>query len=106
MNPGRLEEQPMPLIVTTLWGETFISASTFCSEDRTPKSPQPGHQSGSTFPLKSAAVIGFGSSTVAIFAPFIGAGPPAPYTRISCTGTDNCVSCVFDANCSLTASTM
>src|SRR6266516_3699276 len=75
MNPGRLEEQPMPLIVTTLWGETFISASTFCSEDRTPKSPQPGHQSGSTFPLKSDAVSGFVSSTVAIFAPYHWRGP-------------------------------
>src|SRR5439155_27151966 len=70
MKPGRLEEQPMPLMVTTLCGAMFISASTFSSEDKTPKSPQPGHQSGSTFPLKSAAVNGCDSSTVAISAPF------------------------------------
>src|SRR5437773_3903781 len=48
----------------------FNSNSTFWSEERTPKSPHPGHQSGSTLPLKSVNVSFPGSNTVAIASPF------------------------------------
>src|SRR5215470_5318445 len=56
MKPGKLEEQPIPLIVTTLWFGICSSTSAFSTAASTPKSPHPGHQSGSTFPLKSAIV--------------------------------------------------
>src|SRR6266478_3804160 len=56
MYPGKLEEHPMPLMVTTLWFGTRNSTSAFCTAASTPKSPHPGHQSGSTLPFKSAMV--------------------------------------------------
>src|SRR5213592_156514 len=73
MNPGRFEEHPIPLMVTTSWGWIWSSTSAFWSEDNTPKSPQPGHQSGSTFPLKSASVslLESGSTTVAMCPPHL-----------------------------------
>src|SRR5260370_5583793 len=54
MYPGKLEEQPIPLMVTTLWFGMCNSTRAFCTAASTPKSPQPGHQSGSTLPFKSA----------------------------------------------------
>src|SRR5439155_17148082 len=73
MNPGRFEEHPIPLMVTTSWGWIWSPTSAFWSEDNTPKSPQPGHQSGSTFPLKSASVslLESGSTTVAMCPPYL-----------------------------------
>src|SRR5919202_669001 len=56
MYPGRLDEQPMPLMVMTSCGCSPSSASACLSACRTPKSPQPGHQSGSAWPLKSLTV--------------------------------------------------
>src|SRR5215469_14567527 len=56
MNPGKLDEHPMPLIVTTLWFAICSSTSAFSTAASTPKSPHPGHQSGSTLPFKSAIV--------------------------------------------------
>src|SRR5947209_19622088 len=56
MYPGKLDEQPMPLIVTTLYVGMRSSTSAFCTAASTPKSPHPGHQSGSTLPFKSAMV--------------------------------------------------
>src|SRR5712671_3219749 len=64
MNPGRLDEQPMPLTVSTWCGCRPSSASAFCSAASTPKSPQPGHQSGLMRPLKSLAVSGTRSVVV------------------------------------------
>src|SRR5229473_759847 len=46
----------MPLMVTTLCVGICSSTKAFCSAASTPKSPQPGHQSGSTFPFSSAIV--------------------------------------------------
>src|SRR5215472_2521616 len=67
MNPGKLDEQPMPLIVTTLWFAICSSTSAFSTAASTPKSPHPGHQSGSTLPLRSDRVTCLGvSSAVAI----------------------------------------
>src|SRR5215467_2566514 len=67
MNPGKLEEHPMPLIVTTLWFAICSSTSAFSTAASTPKSPHPGHQSGSTLPLRSDRVTCLGvSSAVAI----------------------------------------
>src|ERR1700722_17713451 len=62
MNPGKFEEQPMPLMVATSWFGICSSTSAFCTAARTPKSPQPGHQSGSTLPLRSAMVVSFGAA--------------------------------------------
>src|ERR1700746_2009725 len=56
MKPGELDEQPMPLMVTTLWLGICSSTSAFSTAARTPKSPHPGHQSGSTLPFRSAIV--------------------------------------------------
>src|SRR5258708_687475 len=56
MYPGRLEEQPIPLMVRTSCGKRPSSATAVLSALRTPKSPQPGHQSGSALPLKSLAL--------------------------------------------------
>src|SRR6266851_3053549 len=56
MYPGKLEEQPMPLIVTTLWFGMHSSTRAFWTAASTPKSPHPGHQSGSTLPFISAMV--------------------------------------------------
>src|SRR6266404_769659 len=56
MKPGRFEEQPMPLMTMTSCGWSPSSASANCNDASTLKSPQPGHQSGSIFPLKSLAV--------------------------------------------------
>src|SRR5579864_1314786 len=64
MKPGRLDEQPMPLIVTTLYGWICSSTSAFWSAASTPKSPQPGHQSGSTLPLSSCKVTVFNAISV------------------------------------------
>src|SRR5258708_14970237 len=68
MKPGKLDEQPIPLTVATWWLGICSSTSAFCTAARTPKSPQPGHQSGSTLPLRSAMVVSFGAAiSVAIF---------------------------------------
>src|ERR1041384_2615071 len=48
----------MPLMTITSCRCSPSSASACSNADRTPKSPQPGHQSGSTLPLKSFAVSG------------------------------------------------
>src|ERR1039458_7956285 len=61
MKPGKLDEQPMPLTVATWWLGICNSTSAFCTAASTPKSPQPGHQSGSTLPLRSAITIGLGA---------------------------------------------
>jgi len=61
--PGKFEEQPIPLTVRISWGLSPSSEQAFCRQLRTPKSPQPGHQSGSTFPLKSFGFISTGSWT-------------------------------------------
>src|SRR5687767_370521 len=56
----------MPLTVTIWCGRSPSSAQAFCSPVSTPKSPHPGHQSGSTFPLKSLAssfTTGLGAPT-------------------------------------------
>src|SRR6266853_5578187 len=62
MKPGKLDEQPIPLIVTTLWFGICSSTRAFCTAASTPKSPHPGHQSGSTLPFKSAIARCFGVS--------------------------------------------
>src|SRR5713101_5864771 len=68
MKPGKLDEQPMPLMVTTLWFGICSSTRAFWTAESTPKSPQPGHQSGSTLPLKSVIFSSTGGATpVAIF---------------------------------------
>src|SRR5690348_15015458 len=64
MKPGKFEEQPMPLMVTTSWLGICSSTSAFCMAASTPKSPQPGHQSGSTLPFKSAVLSFLGGSNV------------------------------------------
>src|SRR5439155_12086938 len=46
----------MPLIVMTSWGRRPSSTSACFRAASTPKSPQPGHQSGSTFPFRSLTV--------------------------------------------------
>src|SRR5437588_12844384 len=71
-----LDEQPMPLMVMTSWGWNPSSAIACFRAASTPKSPHPGHQSGSTLPLRSltvsfgrsgfAATRGFGVSTTLI----------------------------------------
>src|SRR5258708_27016884 len=52
--PGKFDEQPIPLMVTTLWFGICNSTRAFWTAASTPKSPHPGHQSGSTLPFKSA----------------------------------------------------
>src|SRR6266566_3105086 len=54
MKPGKLDEQPMPLMVITSWFGICSSTRAFCTAASTPKSPHPGHQSGSILPFKSA----------------------------------------------------
>src|ERR1700756_1178863 len=54
----------MPLIVTTLCVGICSSTKAFCTAASTPKSPQPGHQSGSTLPFKSAVLSFLGGSNV------------------------------------------
>src|SRR6266852_5158276 len=54
----------MPLMVTTLCVGICSSTSAFCSAASTPKSPQPGHQSGSTLPLNSCKVTVFKATSV------------------------------------------
>src|SRR5262245_27558639 len=56
MYPGRFDEQPIPLMVSTSWGWRPSSAMACLRAASTPKSPQPGHQSGSTLPLNSLTV--------------------------------------------------
>src|SRR6266436_4023477 len=56
MYPGKLEEHPIPLMVTTLWFGMRRSTRAFWTAASTPKSPHPGHQSGSTLPFISAMV--------------------------------------------------
>src|SRR5260370_3395287 len=56
MYPGKLEEHPIPLMVTTLWFGMRSSTRAFWTAASTPKSPHPGHQSGSTLPFISAMV--------------------------------------------------
>src|SRR5579863_2170510 len=53
MKPGKFEEQPIPLMVTTMWFGICKSTRAFWTAASTPKSPHPGHQSGSTLPFKS-----------------------------------------------------
>src|SRR4030095_14677909 len=48
MNPGRFDEHPMPETIKTLWGGIPSSRIASLIDFRTPKSPQPGHQSGCT----------------------------------------------------------
>src|ERR1700722_9285918 len=62
MKPGKFEEQPIPLMVATSWLGICNSTNAFCTAASTPKSPHPGHQSGSTLPLKSAIVVSFGAT--------------------------------------------
>src|SRR5271155_683623 len=52
----------MPLMVATSCFGICSSTSAFCTAASTPKSPQPGHQSGSTLPLRSAMVVSFGAA--------------------------------------------
>src|SRR5260370_22841517 len=67
MTPGKFEEHPMPLMVATSCFGICSSTSAFCTAARTPKSPHPGHQSGSTLPFRSAITICLGSiASVAI----------------------------------------
>src|SRR5258708_2606387 len=76
MKPGKFDEQPMPLMVTTLWFGICNSTRAFWTAASTPKSPHPGHQSGSTLPLKSFnATWLVVARAVAIFS--------SPQTRIS-----------------------
>src|ERR1700679_2702067 len=63
MKPGKLEEQPMPLMVATWCLGIWSSTRAFWTAARTPKSPHPGHQSGSTLPLRSAITIRLGTTT-------------------------------------------
>src|SRR6201997_5941406 len=56
MKPGKLDEQPIPRMVTTLWFGICNSTRAFSTAANTPKSPHPGHQSGSTLPFRSAIV--------------------------------------------------
>src|ERR1043166_3948845 len=60
----------MPLTTQTWCGCRPSSAIASCNARSTPKSPHPGHQSGSTLPLKSLAVsgacLGFSTSMVAV----------------------------------------
>src|SRR5437879_2100095 len=46
----------MPLTVRTLWGSSPASTIACFRAASTPKSPQPGHQSGSTLPFRSLIV--------------------------------------------------
>jgi len=86
----------MPETTMISCGFRFKSAQAFWRAFRTPKSPHPGHQSGSTLPFKSAIAMCLVSArTVAIFC--------SPQTRISCAGTD---SLDLPPSCSFTASTM
>src|SRR5207248_10512427 len=62
MKAGKFEEHPMPLMVATSCFGICSSTSAFCTAARTPKSPHPGHQSGSTLPLRSAITICLGST--------------------------------------------
>src|SRR6266849_1310683 len=68
MKPGKFDEQPIPLMVTTLWFGICNSTRAFWTAASTPKSPHPGHQSGSTLPFKSANATWLVSArAVAIF---------------------------------------
>src|SRR5439155_13610037 len=63
MKPGRFEEHPMPETMTRSLGATPRRPAAIFTAFKTPKSPQPGHQSGSTGP----AYVSRGSSiTVAM----------------------------------------
>src|ERR671931_671436 len=63
MKPGRFEEHPMPETMTMSLGATPRRPAAIFTAFKTPKSPQPGHQSGSTGP----AYVSMGSSiTVAM----------------------------------------
>src|ERR1700756_3668255 len=67
IKPGKFDEHPIPLMVTTLWLGIWRSTNAFSTAASTPKSPHPGHQSGSTLPLKSAIAKRLASAkTVAI----------------------------------------
>src|SRR5438552_5576372 len=102
MYPGRFDEQPIPLMVKTSCGWSPSSATAVLRALSTPKSPQPGHQSGSALPLKSLTDSGarFGFASTAVLASLtagsaIGSSvggdtmkvSPKGYTLISCTGT-------------------
>src|SRR5713226_9813154 len=66
MKPGRFDEQPIPEITANSWGLISSSAQARKSALRTPKSPQPGHQSGDTSGLKSFTSSLMGAVAVAI----------------------------------------
>src|SRR5450631_1875296 len=63
MKPGRFDEQPMPRTTATSWFWIWRSTSAFWIAASTPKSPHPGHQSGSTLPFRSAIVNCLGATT-------------------------------------------
>src|SRR6185295_20426369 len=67
MNPGRFDEHPMPETTSTLCAGIPSSTMASFSDFKTPKSPHPGHQSGSTAPWRLLSV----SSTVAMAVPFL-----------------------------------
>src|SRR5687767_8303016 len=56
MYPGRFDEQPMPLTVMTSQGWRPSSTIACFRAASTPKSPHPGHQSGSALPFRSLTV--------------------------------------------------
>src|SRR5580700_196418 len=93
MNPGKLDEQPMPLTVATWWFGICNSTSAFCTAASTPKSPQPGHQSGSTLPLRSAITIGFGAVILIVAMSYLSWNPvqEVAYTITSWVGTERVV---------------
>src|SRR5262245_48330891 len=83
MNPGKFDEQPMPETINRSFGCTPHFPAPCCTAFKTPKSPQPGHQSGSTGPL----YVSSGSSiTVAIcrFPPALFSG----FKRVCRAGAD------------------
>ena len=109
MNPGKFEEHPIPLIVITSWGCLSNSDKAFCIAVSTPKSPQPGHQSGSILPLYESRVTstldsGIVSREMALFTMDLLSTEVAVivilytlsytcfYTIISCVGTYRLVS--------------
>ena len=51
--PGRFDEHPIPETINISLGLISRSAAAFCNPFSTPKSPQPGHQSGFTSDLYS-----------------------------------------------------
>src|SRR5215831_1762511 len=101
MNPGRFDEQPMPLITTTWCGLRPSSKSAACSADSTEKSPQPGHQSGWILPLNeslTSCAADLGDSAGGVSRTEL-IDITQSYTRISWAGTERVV---LPSSCSLT----